>query len=348
MNKYGDRMIQKMKHLGLASLLAVLSVGGVRVIYPTASQDIALQPLALDVDNPALRRVGGLIFQGAWELRSRNDDFGGISALTALADGRFLGVGDAGTLIGFGLTLDQRTDRPFIAPLPDPQGPNKNYKDRDSEGIAHDPMTGQFWISFEANHAVRRYSRGFARTTGVARISQMQNWPSNKGAESIIRLRDGRFIIIAETLDGDTHPALLFSGDPVEPGSAVSAFRYRPPAGYRVTDGVQLPDGQLVVLHRRISFPQGFTAKIALLDPAFLDREPTVSGSVIATLSPPYLVDNMEGIAVTQNAGGTYIWLISDNNFSVFQRTILMKFILPRDLSSKKPEALAAPGFDAL
>lgn len=348
MNKYGGQMIDKMKRLGLAAVLALLAVGGVRVVYPSASQDIALQPLPLDVDNPALQRVGGLVFQGAWELRSRNEDFGGISALTALPEGRFMGVGDAGTLIGFGLTQDERANRSFIAPLPDSQGPNKNYKDRDSEGIAHDPMSGQFWISFEGNHAIRRYSSGFARTTGILRLAQMQDWPDNKGAETIIRLRDGRFIIIAETLDGGIHPALLFSGDPVERGSAVSSFSYRPPAGYRVTDGVQLPDGRLVILHRRISFPQGFSAKIALVDPTNIKSGNITPGKVIASLAPPYLVDNMEGIAVTQKAGATYIWLISDNNFSIFQRTILMKFLLPPELNSKKPEALAAPGFDAL
>jgi hypothetical protein len=318
------------------------------VIYPTASQDIALQPLALDVDNPALQRVGGLIFQGAWELRSRNEDFGGISALTALTDGQFIGVSDAGTLIGLGLTQDQRADRPFIVPLPGSQGPDKNYKDWDSEGIAYDAMSGQFWISFEANHAIRRYSSGFTRMTGILRLAQMQDWPANKGVESIIRLRDGRFIIIAETLDGDTHPALLFSGDPVEPGSTVSAFRYHPPAGYRVTDGVQLPDGRLAILNRRISFPQGFVAKIALVNLATVQSGKTASGEVIASLAPPYLVDNMEGITITKKAGATYIWLISDNNFSIFQRTILMKFLLSPELDSKKPEALAAPGFDAL
>jgi len=180
------------------------------------------------------------------------------------------------------------------------------------------------------------------------RLAQMQEWPDNKGAECLIRLRDGRFIIIAETLDGATHPALLFSGDPVERGSVVSAFRYRPPAGYRVTDGAQLPDGRLVILNRRISFPQGFAAKIALVDPATVKSGNIASGKVIASLAPPYLVDNMEGIAITQKAGMTYIWLISDNNFSIFQRTILMKFLLSPDPNSKKPEALAAPGFDTL
>ena len=47
--------------------------------------------------------MGDLVFLGAWELGSGNGDFGGISALAALPGGRFVGVSDAGTLIGFGL-----------------------------------------------------------------------------------------------------------------------------------------------------------------------------------------------------------------------------------------------------
>lgn len=341
-------MRTKLMRLTLALGVALLAVGGVRVIYPSDSQDIALKPLPLNPDNPDARQVGALTFLGAWALQSSNEDFGGISALVALRDGRFMGVGDAGTLIGFGLTRNDRTDRPFIAPLPGSQGSEQNFKDRDSEGLAHDPMTGQFWVSFEANHAIRRYAPGFARMTGIVRLAEMQDWPSNKGAECIIRLQDGRFIVIAETIENDVHPALLFSGDPVEAGSAVTPFSYRPPDGYRVTDGVQLPDGRLVILNRRISFPEGFAAKVAIVDPAAIDDRKAVAGRIIATLDGPLLVDNMEGIAVTKGQEGVILWLISDNNFNIMQRTILMKFAMPDVGKSKKPEALAAPGFDAL
>lgn len=338
----------RLKRVALAALLAFLAVAGVRTIYPSNSQNIAMRPLPLDPAHPGPRRVGELIFLNAWELGSRNEDFGGFSALAALPDGRFVGVSDAGTLIGFGLTSNDETDRPFIAPLPDSQGPQVTYEDRDSEGVAYDPGSGQFWVSYEAKHAIRRFSRSFARSTGIIRPYEMQSWPSNKGAETIIRLADGRFIIISESLEDDsTHQALLFSGDPVEYGTAVSRFTYRPPAGYRVTDGVQLPDGRLMILNRRVGLPNGFAAKLALVDPTIISKGETVAGKVVATLSTPLLIDNLEGIAVSAKGHDTIIWLISDDNFSVFQRTLLMKFKLS-ERTKKKPEAVAAPGFESL
>jgi hypothetical protein len=329
--------------------LSICAVGGVRTIYPNDSQQIALRPLQLDPAHHGPRRVGELIFLGAWELGSENENFGGISALTALPDGRFIGVSDAGTLIGFGLTNDQRVDRPFIAPLPGSQDAGLSYEDRDSEGIAHNPDTGQFWVSYEAHHAIRRFSRSFARSTGIIRPAAMQRWPSNVGAECLIRLQDGRFVAIPENLDKDgTHKALLFSGDPVEPGTAITEFRYRPPAGYRVTDGVQLPDGRLTILHRRIGFPDGFSAKVGLVEVVDIGDDTPARPKIIATLASPLLVDNMEGMAATKRGADTILWLISDNNFSIFQRTLLMKFRLSERSPKKNPEAVAAPGFDSL
>lgn len=342
-------MSLRWKRIAIVVPLAILAVGGIRTIYPNASQDIALKPLSLDPAYPGPRRVGELIFLGAWELRSDNEDFGGLSALTTLADGRFVGLSDAGTLIGFGLTNDDRTDRPFIAPLPEAHGPNTIYKDRDSEGITYDPASGQFWVSYEAKHAIRRFSRSFARSTGIVRPREMQDWPSNKGAECIIRLADGRFVVISESLEDDkTHQALLFSGDPVEPDTDVARFTYRPPAGYRVTDGVQLPDGRLMVLNRWVGLPNGFAAKLAIVDVATVGKGTTVSGRVVATLASPLLIDNMEGIAVRSEGSETIFWLISDNNFSIFQRTLLMKFRLAERHPKKKPETIVAPGFESL
>jgi hypothetical protein len=341
-------MIAKYLRVLLILTLATFAVGGVRTIYVNTSQNIALRPLNLDPAHPGVRRVGDLIFLAAWELGSGNSDFGGISALTALPDGRFVGVSDAGTLVGFGLTNDDRTDRPFIAPLPESQGPGKGFRDRDSEGITYDRDSGQFWVSYEAKHAIRRFSRSFARSNGVVRPAEMQGWPTNRGAETIVRLSDGRFVVIAENQDNGVHPALLFSGDPVEPGTVISRFSYRPPTGYRVTDGAMLPDGRLLLLHRDIGIPKGFAAKLAVFDPATIVKGTHLKGRVIATLTAPLLVDNMEGIAITKDQNGTNIWLISDNNFNIIQRTLLMKFRLSERTPKKKPDAEPAPGFDSL
>lgn len=341
-------MISRLKRPLLLILLAILSIGGVRIIEINNSQDIAFKPLNLDPAHPGKRRIGELIFEGAWQLDSRNENFGGISALTLLPEGRFVGISDAGTVIGFGLSNNEQMDRPFIAPLPGSMDADLNYKDRDSEGITHDAQSGQFWVSYEANHAIRRFSRSFSRVNGVARPAEIQDWPSNRGAETIFRLRDGRFIVIAESVDDGTHHALLFSGDPVEKGSVVSRFTYRPPAGYRVTDGVQLADGRLALIHRSIGLPDGFAAKIGLLQPSLIAKGKIVESRIIATLTSPLLVDNLEGIAAEEKGGNTYIWLISDNNFFVLQRTILMKFRLAEKADTKKPEAEPAPGFESL
>ena len=332
-------MTAKVKRLALGVMLAVLTVGGVRTIYPSDSQDISVRRLALNPDNAAQRRVGALEFIAAWELRSRNEGFGGVSALVSVGNSRFVGIGDAGTVIGFRLTEDGRIDRATIAPLPNVHGPNISYKDRDSEGLAYDPDSGQYWVSFEGKHAIRRYSKSFAQQTGMIRPAILQKLPRNKGAESIVRLQDGRFIIIAESLDDDMHSAWVFSGDPIESATSITPFTFRPPAGYRVTDAVQLPDGRIVLLNRAIGFPSGFTAKVSLLNPDSIGRNSVLSADVIASLAPPLLVDNMEGIAVTSDGDKLFLWLISDNNFTLFQRTILMKFRLLYQPDSKKPEA---------
>ena len=339
--------MKRFLRLMLLLFLAVATVGGVRTIYKNRSQNIALVPLPLDAANPGRAKVGALAFLEAWELRSDNGDFGGISALVALRDGRFLGVSDAGALIGFGLTNNITVDRPFIAALPGAFGKDVGYEDRDSEGIAYDPASGRIWVSYEYRHAIRRFPASLARVDGLVRPAAMRRWPSNKGTEALVRMQDGRFLAFAEGgADDNVYPAIQFSGDPVEPGTTSFPFKYRPAQGYRVTDASQLPDGRLLVLERRIGVPEGFTAKLLLLDPVKIKRDAIVSGEVIATLQPPLLVDNMEGLALTQEDGRTIVWLISDNNFNAIQRTILMKFAL--DLPNKKPEAMDAPGFDSL
>ena len=347
MNGYRGFMLHRFLRLLPIFFLATLAIGGARTTYKNTSQNIALAPLLLDETNPKRTSVGALHFLGAWELRSDNGDFGGLSALVALKDGRFLGVSDAGALIGFGMSGDVRADRPFIAALPGAFGKGITYKDRDSEGIAYDAVSGRVWVSYEHSHAIRRFPASMSRVDGMARPLTMRRWPRNSGAEALVRLSDGRFLAFSEGgPDDGVYPAIQFSGDPVEVGTTHFPFRYRPTEGYRITDASQLPDGRLLLLERRIGFPEGFTAKLLILDAAKIARDAIVSGEVIATLAPPLLVDNMEGLAITQEHGRTIIWLISDNNFNAIQRTLLMKFAL--NLPNKKPEAMDAPGFDSL
>ena len=342
-------MLRRLLSVAILSLLAVPMIGGHRVHRENRTQSIGLRALQFDETQPKRRRAGSLIFLKAWELTSDNSDFGGISALMALPDDRFVGVSDAGTLVGFGLSNNQRANRPFIAAMPGAVGRDVGYIDRDAESIARDPVSGQFWVGYEGKHAIRRFPASFARVDGMIRPKPMQHWSKNSGTEALVRLKNGRFIAFSEGSGprDNEFSALAFSGDPVEPGTSATPFYYRPPSGYKATDATQLPDGRLLILNRRVSIPKGFTAKLTLVDPNAIRRDATLTGRVIATLAPPLLVDNMEGISVTQEEGRTIVWMISDNNFMILQRTLLMKFAL--DLDMKKPEAdRAAPGFESL
>jgi hypothetical protein len=345
MNGYSVETMRRVGRLVVIAALAALAVGGTRMVKKNLSQNIALQPLLLDSSNPARTTVGALVFLGAWELRSDNANFGGISGLVALPENRFLAVSDAGTMIGFALS-EGKIDRTFIAALPGAFGPDINYRDRDSEGMAYDPASGRIWVSYEHKHAIRRFPSSVSRVDGLLRLPGTESWNRNQGVEAIARMNDGRFVLFAEGSADEAVPAILYSGDPLEPGSKRTQFPYMPPAGYKPTDATPLPDGRLLVLHRRIAIPNGFSAKIGIVDVRGVSGGSVVTPQIIGSIAPPLLVDNLEGITTTRENGRTVIWLVSDNNFNIFQRTLLMKFAL--NLPNKKPEAFGAPGFDSL
>ncbi|MBK9003939.1 MAG: esterase-like activity of phytase family protein [Sphingomonadales bacterium] len=342
------KMRRRMPRIALLLLLMVAAVGGHRVYSRNYSQQIERVPLALDETDPERKKVGALTFLNAWELRSDNSDFGGISALAVTGKNRFLAVSDAGTLIGFTLGQSNRMEDSFIAALPGAFGKDADYRDRDSEGMTYDPASGRIWVSYEARHAIRRFSPSLGRIDGTKRLTFTKGWKANGGVEAITQLRDGRFMLFSETHqrpDG-SNSAFLYSGDPVEPGSRATPFGYRAPEGYRPTDATVLPDGRVLMLNRRVGLPNGFSAKLTMFDPAEIESDGVIAPRTIATLASPLLVDNMEGLATTVDQDRIIVWMISDDNFTALQRTILMKFAL--DLPNKKPEAETAPGFATL
>jgi len=95
----------------------------------------------------------------------------------------------------------------------------------------------------------------------------------------------------------------------------------------RASDIAQLPDGSVLVLNRALDLLRlGYRAQIVRLDPAAIRPGRLWQGQVVATLSAPLPVDNMEGLAIEAQADGSaVIWLVSDDNRAAFQRNLLMK-----------------------
>ena len=117
------------------------------------------------------------------------------------------------------------------------------------------------------------------------------------------------------------YQALLYPGAPRADANPLR-FAYAPPDGFKATDAKVLPDGRVLILHRRLAFPSGLSASIGIADPAAIRPGKVWRAAELARLESPLAVDNMEGLAVTQEAGRTIAWIISDDNFNAFQRTL--------------------------
>lgn len=336
--------------LRVSASAAALLVGGALGLYfagpalgagPVTPIEVATSAIPLNRADPALGEVGRLRYMGGLVLKSKNMRFGGISdMLWEPACNRLLAVTDAGSWIV--LEPEERDGRlagisaGWIAPLKDPSGAvPQNKSAADAEGMAR-LADGSTWVSFEQNHRVERFptvsacrpeSLG-ATPDKVWAPDEMKAWPANGGAEAI-EGRGDSILILSESQPGPDGGRIAFSGVPKGP---VRLFGWEPPAGYEPTAIRRLsPDDDLhVVLHRRFTPLEGVSAALSI---ASFPAEPQamVSGEEIARLRPPFNVDNMEALAVRKEGERTFIYLMSDDNFNVLQRTLLLKFeLLPK------------------
>lgn len=307
--------------------------------WPTTPGTLLVEarPLPLSSADPGLKQADRLDYLGGWELTSAHKDFGGMSSLLLTADGAMLGLSDSGTLMGF--RIDGKEDRQFIAPLPtrasERDWPNWKW---DSESMVHDPASGRYWVGFELIWRICRYSPGFSRVEACREWPELKAWPKTGGAEAMVRLPSGRFLVFSELGygQGGGLDVLLFDGDPAEKLTPSPVhLNYRPPQGFRPTDAVAIDETRLLLLNRRVALYQGFTASIALVEVPSLKAGITLTGREIARLAPPLLADNFEAMALSKEAGRSILWIASDDNHNFFQRTLLLKFALPADIAGR-------------
>lgn len=294
----------------------------------------------LDPHDPSRRKLGALTYLGGIVLTSRSPAFGGYSSLAVSGD-RFLLLSDGGNVVRFRMGADWAPHDLHFSNLP--AGPATGWmkQDRDSESLAVDPNTGQLWVGFERFNQIWRYAPGFARAEGYIAPHEMKNWPKNGGAESLARMPDGRFVTISEEAKvrrrfwrggeasrRDSRQALIFPGDPLK-GHA-RRFAYRVSPDHDVADAAALPDGSLVIVERRFRLPFRFSNRIMLVPAAQIAPGRVAQARLIAELDSPLIHDNFEGVAVTQEAGATILWLVSDDNQLFLQKSYLLKFRLDR------------------
>lgn len=291
---------------------------------------MSITPVLLDRSDPARRQLGRLHFLGGVQLSSSDPAFGGFSSMT-IRNGRVTLLSDGGNAVAFDLDDRWRMRRLAFANLPDGPGTGWEKRDRDSESMTMNAATGQVWVGFENHNAIWRYAPALRSAQRGIEPPQMADWPLNGGPEAMVRLRSGAFIVLCETASwpgAKGRAALWFAQDPTRDDRHGFRFAYMPPAGFDPSDMTELPNGDLLVLNRAFGFPYVFTAKLTLVQRAAIRAGRLVGGTVIASFAAPIIHDNFEALATTQEHGETIVWIASDDNQSVLQRSLLLKFRL--------------------
>jgi hypothetical protein len=199
----------------------------------------------------------------------------------------------------------------------------------DAEALTRAP-DGSFLVEFESVHRIWRYAPPPATFDSlplpVPVPPELSNAPSNGGLESITVLPDGRLLAITEEFanpDGSFKGWLLKDGQFAE-------LSYLPSDGFQASDCAALKNGDVIVIERRY-VPLGIFTSDELVKARDIQPGAKLVGEELLRLEYPLEIDNFEGVAVQEDPiKGTTIYLVSDDNYSMFQRTLLLQFRLAR------------------
>ena len=329
--------------LGLSLVAPALADKPTSVLQRAESITVSALPLDFNRENPEQKEFGKLIYRGGVSLFASDAHFGGYSAIALDASGKtMLAISDAGIWLRAKLDYDGRMIKGMsdavIGPVLGQDGkPLRDDKLRDSEGltlIEGNPSSGTAYVSFERNHRILRYPftvEDFGPPNGQLKLPpEAKRLSSNSGIEGLALLRGGKLrgtlVALPERLttkSGDLQIWLI--GGPA-PGSAT----LKSIGGFDITDAAPLPDGGLVVLERRFRYSEGVQMRLRRIRSNELTAGATILGETLLEATDRYNIDNMEGIATHRGPSGeTVITLISDDNFSALQRTMILQFALP-------------------
>jgi hypothetical protein len=311
-----------------------------RVAEPPAAIEVVAQPFTgFEHSDPTRRQFGLLEFRGGLALTSRFKEFGGLSSFRVAADGaRFIAASDKGWWLKGRITYEGRRPTGIVeaemAAMLGPDGGTLAGRGwYDTESIAEDG--GTLYVGIERVNRIVRFDYGkdglLARAQPIEVPPGVRALPNNKGLEALVFVPrnlplGGTLIAISERgLDKSGNNLAFLIGGP-RPGT----FTVKRIADFDISDAALLPGGGgLLLLERKFSWTSGLFIRIRRL--ALSDVRPgaLVDGPVLFEADLGYEIDNMEGLSVHRTAGGeTVLTLISDDNFSMLQRTLLLQFTL--------------------
>jgi hypothetical protein len=300
--------------------------------------EVRARPIAaFEPRDPSRHRFGQLEFRGGLELTSTYKEFGGISAIRVRPDGgRFLSVTDQGRWLRGRIVYDGTRPKGIVeaemAPILGLDGkPLAARHWYDTESLAEDGGTA--YVGIERVHQIVRFdfARGglMARGAPLALPPAAKQLPSNGSFEALEFVPKG--LPLAGTLIAISERGYDENGD-------IQGFLIGGPSpgmfGVKRTDDFNISDcalvgSELFILERRYSIMRGVAMRIRRVPLAAIRPGAVLDGPAAIFADLGYEIDNMEGLSVHRGAKGDIVLtLISDDNFSPIQRTVLLQFAL--------------------
>lgn len=326
-------------------LIAALLAGAYVYTHdPFARDGTELLQVPLSEEDPALDRVGNLKYLGGLDIPRMDQNIGGLSGLRWDAQsGRLLAITDDARWVW--ITLEEEAKRlTGIAeiesgPLLGVDGEVLSGKEQgDSEALVRvepspeEPVRAEqatWGVAFEREHRILLYDGGLSSPPVPALFDpeeELGPMEGNRGMEAFAAGAASRLICAERAASPERSNCVLFSVSDLD----YAPFGVEPPAaieqlGGLPTDADVTSDEVYMVLFRSYSPAEGNSAALVAYAPDGTRRE-------IATFLPPLNLDNFEGLAVREEGGRTFLYIVSDDNFSGSQRTLLMKFeVLPEN-----------------
>lgn len=290
---------------------------------------------------PGDTRAGSLTYRGGLNLSSGNTDFGGLSDLAVSADGsRLLAISDRARWFRARLSYDERGDLAGLsdgdlAPMLVEFGAPMRNRQGDAEGLTLErdgDLDGPVLVSFEQRPRVLRYDFSKGPETLPAPVA-IGPWVStlfnNRQLEALTLLTPNSLLVLGESKpqgSSDHIGAIEAYPGTSAPVSKMLSVASQDP--FDITGAAKAPGGGFFLLERRFSFLGGLGAQVRFVPEREISEGARLQGEVLMNLSfQDANIDNMEGVAVRRGKNGeTFLYLVSDNNFSRFQRTLLLMF----------------------
>jgi hypothetical protein len=330
-----------MKRLWRVSVLAAILTGCGSAQQPTAGGPATMWATQISTFRfgSSQTKFGELEFLGGLRLVSSNDLFGAASAIRFRRDHRhFVSVLDTGHWWTGAIERDEDgrlkgiTDA-TITPMIDRFGLTHEGKGAmDAEGVA---LRGDsVLVSFEEDHRVDVYpDPGFetaAPTGSIPILMRRSELRDDQSLEALMiapaesPLAGAAVLVTERSLDSDGNMLAAVLDGPLK-----GRFNVRHYDDFDVSDGVFLPDGDLLLLERRFDLAHGIGMRLVRVSGADIKPGAVVDGKIIFEANADYQIDNMEGIDAFRAEDGTiHLIMISDDNHSILQRSLMLEFRL--------------------